>query len=208
MRGLTIGDEVFVRRTGVLPDWFVYQGLPGTVTSIVPPEYNVQLANGRLVAFLADELVLEWSPISDSDREATPKAPDYPTDHPETIGLQAEGPKPLDRASEGSEAPACSICEHAAEHHWFGLSSGTTHCHGCHSTWSGANAQHCVRCHRTFGSPGAANAHLRRGDCVDPGRRKTNAGTPYFGEPVINEWGTSIWRTAPRENAPWNQEAT
>lgn len=207
MSRLAIGDEVFVRREGELPSWFSYQGLPGEVTSIEGIEYTVRLDNGKMVAFYESELVLrsEWSSLVGS---ATLKQPDYPTGPPETIGLQGDPTRSEGGTNSPSEAPACSICEYAAANHHFGLPPQVTHCKKCHATWSGLNVIHCVQCHRTFSSPSGLEKHkTASNECRDPARAHTKSGRPYFGEPTVNQWDTTIWRQS-GDGRPSFKEAT
>ena len=81
---------------------------------------------------------------------------------------------------------ACDICAYADEHFWWGpplaavVGYGGTHCRDCHRSWHGRAEAHCVRCHAHFSSGYAADLHLVRGECADPGTLRSRNGNPVL----------------------------
>lgn len=62
---------------------------------------------------------------------------------------------------------ACEICETIETTGWIGDST-SSHCRGCHRSWSGTSAGHCKACHEHFRSETAFRRHRRDNACVPP----------------------------------------
>lgn len=213
---MQVGDDVYVRREGVLPHWFRWQGLPCTIVAIEADGFDIscRMPDGNIVSFAPWELVTTWSGLPGSTLLKGQGVSTLKGAEEQDIATPGRSLDQDEQPSEPWLAPRgryfydtrCSICKHAVDEDWFGLPPGLTHCPRqksdgtwCHATFGGTrlgNPQiHCVKCHRTFSTPRTLEQHKGPGNvCRDPQVMKSKKGQRYFGEPVVNEYGTEIWR--------------
>ena len=69
--------------------------------------------------------------------------------------------------------------------------------HGCGARWhqAGNRTSHCAGCHRTFSSTSTFDAHRRDMRCVDPATLLDKAGAPKL-KTFTDSEGCTIWRSA------------
>ena len=92
-------------------------------------------------------------------------------------------------------AVICPVCEHNAEHGWWGktIPAGATHCRDCHRTWKAKSEGHCAGCHQHFAGS-TFDAHQTRDRCLTAD--EFAAVIDRDGDPRFRLDENAVWRHA------------
>lgn len=63
---------------------------------------------------------------------------------------------------------ACSVCDYADQHGWWGPDHRGTHCRACHRSWTSTREAHCAVCCAHFTGDTAFERHWPKGRHADP----------------------------------------